>query len=632
MKRILLLAALFACPIVTTSAQNGGGESVNSKIFWDGSAIPDSVFRKIVDECFDTNRGKQSDKAEEEIVSVPPVIFWDGGTIPDPLFRQYVLATFDTDRDGRISQAEADAVTAIRLGETDPETGNLIGFEFTRTGNQLFIWSLKGIEYFPNLKILLAVGHQFCFSELSANTKLEELSSGAVPIRFTSSVLDLSGFKALKKFECGGSIVGITTLDLSANTALTSLDCSWCSLTSLILPKNAPYLTEIYCGGNEITSLDVSGCPALRELSCNDNKQLTSIDLSANTALKKLNFSGSLRLTSLTLPKGAPLTELNCNRCNLYTLDVSGVPALTKLSFYGSKLTSVDLSKNLAIKELNCCDNRITSLDLSKNSALTFIECSYNPLRQLNLSNLAKLEKIYMPEYDPESSLTVTTNSTTKVVSGLAEYMAAQEKHRLQTERVRLENQAREAAKIQAQNRAAENKRQVVAYISRNDWEGADRFAAQALCGMPGGDAYLYFVRAKAYYMRNLDFKNKEDEDVTAYFNAYRQEAQHTVELCNKSINMDKSSGNEAYFIRGLAYIILKIPDNAVADFKRFMSGAPTFKASCYYNIGIAYKNAKRWSEARDNFKLARQYYTDKENVEKCLKKIKACQDKIDGR
>lgn len=550
-----------------------GGESVNSKIFWDGGTIPDSVFRKIVDECFDTNRGKQSDKAEEEIVSVPPVIFWDGGTIPDPLFRQYVLATFDTDRDGRICQAEADAVTAIRLGETDPETGNLIEFEFkfTPNVNQGFIRSLKGIEYFPNLKILHAINHHFSFSELSANTKLEELSfgGGGVSALFPGiSVLDFSGFKALKKLKCS-SIDDVETLNLSANTALISLNCNWgIFITSLILPKSAPYLTEIDCGCNKITALDVSGYPALRKLICHDNK-----------------------------------------------------------------LTSLDLSKNTALQELNCHSNSsLTSLNLSANRALTFIECSNNPLRQLNLSNLAKLEKIYMPEYDPESSLTVTTNSTTKVVSGLAEYMAAQEKHRLQTERVRLENQAREAAKIQAQNRAAENKRQVVAYISRNDWAGADRCAAEALSEMPGGDAYLYFVRAKAYYMRNLDFQSKDDENVAAYFNAYRQEAQHLVELCNKSINMDKSSGNEAYFIRGLAYIVLKMPNEAAADFKRFMAGAPTFKASCYYNIGIAYKNAQWWRDALDNFKLARQYYTDKENIEKCLKKIKACQEKIDGR
>lgn len=53
------------------------------------------------------------------------------------------------------------------------------------------------------------------------------------------------------------------------------------------------------CGGNNLTSLDVSGCTALTELDCYDNN-LTSLDVSKNTALTYLSCGGN-NLTSSAL-------------------------------------------------------------------------------------------------------------------------------------------------------------------------------------------------------------------------------------------------------------------------------------------------------------------------------------------
>ncbi|MEI3583778.1 MAG: hypothetical protein V8Q29_04380 [Alistipes shahii] len=44
-----------------------------------------------------------------------------------------------------------------------------------------------------------------------------------------------------------------------------------------------------------------------------------------------------------------------------------------------------------------------------------------------------------------------------------------------------------------------------MSYLASKDWEGADRFAAEALAELPEGDAFLYLVRAKAYFKQNLD-------------------------------------------------------------------------------------------------------------------------------
>ena len=60
----------------------------------------------------------------------------------------------------------------------------------------------------------------------------------------------------------------MTSLDVSTNTALTYLDCSW---------------------SNKLTELDVSDNTALKRLYC-DYTSLTSLDVSTNTALTFLSL------------------------------------------------------------------------------------------------------------------------------------------------------------------------------------------------------------------------------------------------------------------------------------------------------------------------------------------------------
>ena len=100
-------------------------------------------------------------------------------------------------------------------------------------------------------------------------------------------------------------------------------------------------LTKLQCGGNPLTSLDVSNNAALTYLHCGGN-QLTSLDLSKNTAL----------------------TYLDCN---------------------DNQLTSLDLSKNTALTYLDCNDNQLTSLDLYNNRLIESLWCKNNPLQKLIL-------------------------------------------------------------------------------------------------------------------------------------------------------------------------------------------------------------------------------------------------------
>lgn len=68
-------------------------------------------------------------------------------------------------------------------------------------------------------------------------------------------------------------------------------------------------LEALYCGSNQLTSLDISSCTALIEFSCGNN-QLTSLEVSNNSALGILNVSDN-QLTNLDISKNAALTEID---------------------------------------------------------------------------------------------------------------------------------------------------------------------------------------------------------------------------------------------------------------------------------------------------------------------------------
>ena len=202
--------------------------------------------------------------------------------------------------------------------------------------------------------------------------------------------LDISKNTALTSLSCGYN--QLTSLDISKNTTLTELDCAFNLLISLDVTKNTA-LTRLDCSWNQfLTSLDVSNCTALTKLSCNFN-QLTSLDISKNIALNYLDCSRN-QLTSLDVTKNTALTELSCGYNQLTSLDVSGCTALTKLDCVGNQLTSLDVSKNTALTELDCTDNQLTSLDISKNTALTSLSCGYNQLTSLDVSNCTALTEL----------------------------------------------------------------------------------------------------------------------------------------------------------------------------------------------------------------------------------------------
>jgi len=184
------------------------------------------------------------------------------------------------------------------------------------------------------------------------------------------NILDLTGieaFTALTELYC--SYNQITSIDISANTALIKLHCS----------GNFPY-------GNPTSNLDVSSNTALTELDCSEN-DLPTLDLSQNTSLIYLNCSSN-DLTTLDLSQNTSLTYLDCSRSLVLTvLDVSANTAIEYLDCHDNLLNSLDVSNKLSLIYLYCNDNQITALDVSQSSDLIELNCNDNQLTSLDVKN-----------------------------------------------------------------------------------------------------------------------------------------------------------------------------------------------------------------------------------------------------
>ncbi|QOG02970.1 T9SS type A sorting domain-containing protein [Flavobacterium sp. MDT1-60] len=275
-----------------------------------------------------------------------------------------------------------------------------------------------------------------------------------------SGITDLTGiqdFKSLKSLKCNGSSgsAGLTKLDISKNTQLTDLTCTYHQITAVDVSKNTllkslsvgmnkitaidvsanTALTLFSVAGNQLTTIDVTKNTALETLALDMNK-LSTVDVSQNTKLKTLYLSINA-LTSVDISKNTDLTYLYVSSNKLSTVDISKNTALEYLDIssnqlstidvtqnvnlnyarvYSNTLTTLDVTKNTLLKNLNCSNNKLSTLDVSKNTVLTDLDANTNLIAALNVSN--NLSLAYLDLYgNPITSIDVTKNTALNYLS-----------------------------------------------------------------------------------------------------------------------------------------------------------------------------------------------------------------------
>jgi hypothetical protein len=179
--------------------------------------------------------------------------------------------------------------------------------------------------------------------------------------------------------------LGITDLTgIEAFTNITSLTCTDNSLISLNISVNTK-LVNLYCSFNNITSITgLDQVPNLQRLACYVNK-LATLDVKKNTVLTYLQCSGN-QLPDLDISSNKALTELAVTGNNLQLLDIGANELLDLVGCANNKISQLDLSKNKLLSRLFCSNNLLEKLDVSANP-ITQLDCSQNQLTGLNAKN-----------------------------------------------------------------------------------------------------------------------------------------------------------------------------------------------------------------------------------------------------
>ena len=200
--------------------------------------------------------------------------------------------------------------------------------------------------------------------------------------------LDVSGFLALETLWCENH--GLEELNVSGCSALTELCCRQNRLSVLDV-SGLDALEYLDCRQNGLEDLNVSGCLGLQTLYCVKNN-LNALDVSGLTALAYLDCSEN-KLIALDVSGLQALEYIDCGCNELEELNVSGCSGLIELYCYFNNLSSLDASGlDNTLKVLDCSSNGMEELNVSGCISLEWLHCEDNTLSVLNVDDLAALQ------------------------------------------------------------------------------------------------------------------------------------------------------------------------------------------------------------------------------------------------
>ncbi len=271
-------------------------------------------------------------------------------------------AAIDADHNGEISKTEAAQVTKLVIYSDN-------------------VTSLKGIEYFTNLAYLSVtpdpqkwtVSAPLASVDLSRNTNLTTL----ICCGNSLTALDLTENIKLRTLDISDN--PLTSINLSENLVLNELICDDTDIETINLSANSALKTLSVCG--HFTSLDLSGNDALESLDCSGNG-LTTLSLSNNTLLKTLDCSKN-NLSTLVISSNTALQVLDCSSNNLTDIDFSMNNLLQTIYCYNNRIIGLDVSSNKNLTMIDCApmndaagNNTLINFYIAQNQTIPYINDS----------------------------------------------------------------------------------------------------------------------------------------------------------------------------------------------------------------------------------------------------------------
>ena len=143
-------------------------------------------------------------------------------------------------------------------------------------------------------------------------------------------------------------------------------------------------VNSLNCRNNQLTAIDISHNPALKELFAEENNLPSIAHLEQ---LKELGIDTHTLLAS-SLPKGLTYLTIKENySAPLSTIDTKPFTELIVLNItYCKSIKSLDLSHNKKLSRFYAYGTGLTELDLSHQPKLTVLDASESPLTKLNIT------------------------------------------------------------------------------------------------------------------------------------------------------------------------------------------------------------------------------------------------------
>lgn len=257
---------------------------------------------------------------------------------PNATFREFVERKCDVDGDKLLTPAELGKVEDINLSKPDKNNSD----QTYADDKYRQIDNFKGIEYFTNLR----------------------------------------------------------GVNIGGNTAVTSIDLSGCTKLTDFVGANCPKLEkavlsegvkEVYIYISGLKEFDAAKYPKLEILKI-FNTQVTSVDVSKNPNLKELDLANDKLTSGIDVTNCPELTYLNVHRTGIGKLDVSKNAKLEELYIAendGIELVGLDKLSSLLILDANDCG--LTKIDVSKNTNLESLRIGYNSIAAIDLTGLDRL-------------------------------------------------------------------------------------------------------------------------------------------------------------------------------------------------------------------------------------------------
>ena len=371
-------------------------------------------------------------------------LYINDANFADKNFQNYLKDNITGGRN-YLTQKQWESVKEISFNTHYP-VEQLNGIQYFPNLEKLEAGNLRSVDLSRNtaLKELNVAGSRNLTSlDLSHNPNLQRLNCSVTGL----TSLDLSHNPELEYLRCVSN--KLTKLDLSNNTKLTEVYCFKGKLTELNV-KQCNLLTKLDCSQNNLTELETPGTSWFRELNCSDNplntlnlggkflaklkingtnltalklnyymwmesiqivdnNQLTRLEISRMPKLKELQCQKN-QLTQLELSELPALRELYCNGNQLTQLALSDLPALRTLYCNGNQMTQLDIKDLSTLGRLYCNSNQLTSLDVSENPALWDLECSENQLTSLDVSKNPALMHLFSDD-NQLTSMDVSQNT-----------------------------------------------------------------------------------------------------------------------------------------------------------------------------------------------------------------------------